>query len=475
MPEVFDHFFRLLGTTRRARARPRAARPRPTACTPRPATGAAPLDVRVGARGRHRAVRARSSRAPGAALDDYLDSARRRVRPVGRPLPLRHVRDAPAACATRELLRGCRSSRRCCTQPLADRTSSARSATRGCGRSSATRPCSSADRPYRRAEPVPPHEPPRPRRRRALPAGRLHRVIDAIERLARARAASPSGPAPRGAIVTADDAATAARSRRRRTSMLDGRPPHVDADVVVSAADLHHTETDLLPRRPAAPTPRVVGPARRRARARCSLMLGVDGRAARSSRTTPCSSPTDWRRELRRHLRPEPAHPRARVVVRLPPERDRPHGRAGGAREPVRARPGARRSVARPRRRRRRRRRRRSRPPPTAVIAQIAAWCGIPDLAERIVVRRTVAPGDFAADLQRLARQRARPRPHAAPERGVPAAQRVARRSTGSYYAGGVDASRASACRCASSRPSSCSSACAATARPARCPSRARV
>ena len=33
------------------------------------------------------------------------------------------------------------------------------------------------------------------------------------------------------------------------------------------------------------------------------------------------------------------------------------------------------------------------------VIEQIATWCGIPDLADRIVVRRTIAPGDFAADL----------------------------------------------------------------------------
>jgi phytoene dehydrogenase-like protein len=33
------------------------------------------------------------------------------------------------------------------------------------------------------------------------------------------------------------------------------------------------------------------------------------------------------------------------------------------------------------------------------VIAQIADWAGIPDLAERVVLRRTVAPGDFAAEL----------------------------------------------------------------------------
>ena len=32
-------------------------------------------------------------------------------------------------------------------------------------------------------------------------------------------------------------------------------------------------------------------------------------------------------------------------------------------------------------------------------IDQLASWAGIPDLRERIVVRRTVGPGDFAADL----------------------------------------------------------------------------
>ena len=34
-----------------------------------------------------------------------------------------------------------------------------------------------------------------------------------------------------------------------------------------------------------------------------------------------------------------------------------------------------------------------------AAIAQVAAWTGVSDLAERIVLRRTVGPGDFATDL----------------------------------------------------------------------------
>jgi phytoene desaturase len=34
-----------------------------------------------------------------------------------------------------------------------------------------------------------------------------------------------------------------------------------------------------------------------------------------------------------------------------------------------------------------------------AAIDRVAAWAGVPDLRDRIVVRRTVGPGDFAADL----------------------------------------------------------------------------
>jgi phytoene desaturase len=34
-----------------------------------------------------------------------------------------------------------------------------------------------------------------------------------------------------------------------------------------------------------------------------------------------------------------------------------------------------------------------------AAIAQVAEWAGVPDLAERVVVRRTIGPADFATDL----------------------------------------------------------------------------
>src|SRR5690606_22597623 len=34
-----------------------------------------------------------------------------------------------------------------------------------------------------------------------------------------------------------------------------------------------------------------------------------------------------------------------------------------------------------------------------SVIAQVAAWAGVPDLPERVVLRRTIGPTDFAQDL----------------------------------------------------------------------------
>ena len=103
--------------------------------------------------------------------------------------------------------------------------------------------------------------------------------------------------------------------------------------------------------------------------------------------------------ELRGHLRRRPADPRPRVVLRLHAERERPDRRSPGRHEPLRADPGARRRLDRARRRGRRRRpaRRGGRRP-----GDRADRGGIRidrPRSERIVVRRTVGPADFAEDL----------------------------------------------------------------------------
>jgi len=71
-----------------------------------------------------------------------------------------------------------------------------------------------------------------------------------------------------------------------------------------------------------------------------------------------------------------------------------------------------------------------------AAIAQIATWAGIPDLSDRIVVRRVIGPGDFELDLHSwkgTALGPAHTLRQSAFLRGSNASKRVA----GLYYAGG--------------------------------------
>ena len=202
---------------------------------------------------------------------------------------------------------------------------------------------------------------------------------------------------------------------------------------------------------------RAAAPARRRGRApparapHPAVRRGLALRTSRTSSTSPAASPTPHRCTSAGRARPTPTvappgHENLFVLVPIPAD-----------------------PAHRPRRRRRRRRRRgRDRRRPR-------------DPADRDVVRHPRsrrphrrAAHDRARRLRRrpalLARQRARPRAHARAERRVPAAQRVAQ---------GARALRTredprcpgSGCRCASSPPSSCSSACAATA--PRAPARA--
>ena len=70
------------------------------------------------------------------------------------------------------------------------------------------------------------------------PRGGFTEIIRAIERLARARGVSIETGAEVVRIETTDAVATGIR-------LADGRV--IDADLVVSTADLHHTETRLLP------------------------------------------------------------------------------------------------------------------------------------------------------------------------------------------------------------------------------------
>ncbi|MCU1478150.1 MAG: crtI [Subtercola sp.] len=69
-------------------------------------------------------------------------------------------------------------------------------------------------------------------------------------------------------------------------------------------------------------------------------------------------------------------------------------------------------------------------------IAQIASWAGIPDLASRITVRRTVGPADFAADLNAWNGTALGPA-HTLGQSAFLRAGNVSKKVKGLYYAGG--------------------------------------
>ncbi|MFF2273727.1 phytoene desaturase family protein [Agromyces sp. NPDC058136] len=168
-----------------------------------------------------------------------------------------------------------------------------------------------------------------------------------------------------------------------------------EADLVVSAADLHHTEHALLPPelrsrseaswRRADPGPGAV-----------LVMLGVRGRLPRLTHHNLLFT-DDWTANFdavfgRSPRVPDPAslyvcmpsasdptvapegHENLFVLVPVPADPGLGHGGVDGGGDATVER------VA------------------DAAIAQIAAWTGERDLADRIVVRRTVGPADFADD-----------------------------------------------------------------------------
>jgi phytoene desaturase len=176
----------------------------------------------------------------------------------------------------------------------------------------------------------------------------------------------------------------------------DGALHTVDADIVVSAADLHHTETALLPE-PLRTHPEKTWDRRDPGPGVVLAMLGVRGRLPQLTHHNLFFT-TDWEANFQTIYGPDPGIPDpASLYVCMPSETDpgvAPEGYenlfvlipvpadvslgAGGLDgEGDRAIEGA----------------------ADAAIAQISAWAGIPDLADRIVVRRPVGPDDFATDL----------------------------------------------------------------------------
>jgi len=383
MPEVFDHFFRMLGTTAAEELDLVPLDPAYRVYTD-PATGAAPVDVRSG---REAATALFESIEPGAGarLDAYLDSAADAYE-LSITRFLYDTYETTAGLRDPALVRRLPKLAPLLTRTLADHVERR-----------------FADPRLRQILGYPavflggsPYGVPSLYHLMShldldegvlYPRGGFIEVIRAVERLAVAHGVMIETGSEVVAIEVTDAVATGIR-------LSGGRRVH--ADLVVSTADLHHTETALLP--PALRTyPEKWWASRTPSPGALLVMLGVRGELPQLAHHTLLFA-DDWRANFDDIFGVDPRIPmpaslyvcrpsatdatvapdgHENLFVLVPVPADPSLGRGG-----VDAAGDAQVETAADR-----------------VIAQLAAWCGIPDLAERIVVRRTIAPGDFAADL----------------------------------------------------------------------------
>jgi phytoene desaturase len=256
------------------------------------------------------------------------------------------------------------------------------------------------------------------------PMGGFARVIESIATLARAEG------------VTIRTGAEVARIRvvdRRAVGVELADGTTIDADIVVSAADLHHTETQLLGETERTYPQsywdeRVPGPSA------LLLYLGVRGELPELEHHTLLFA-EDWRAGFDAIFGTPSSVPRPAslyickpsgvdpdvapegfenvfVLVPIPADPDIGRGDIGGDGDPAVE------ALA------------------DRVIAQIAEWTGVSDLADRIVLRRTVAPGDFAVDLHAW-RGTALGPAHTLKQSAFFRAGNVSKKVSGLYFVGG--------------------------------------
>lgn len=264
------------------------------------------------------------------------------------------------------------------------------------------------------------------------PAGGFTTIVDALVRVAERHGVRVRTSTTATAIRT-----TAARGQRARVIGVDvtgpdGETQEIPCDAVVGAADLHHVETALLPEHlqtyPQSWWEQVdPGPGG------VLAMLGVDGELPQLAHHSLFFT-TDWRGNFDDILGPEPRVPdpasiyvcrpsasdstvapasKENLFVLVPVPADPTIGRGGtdGAGDPV-----VERTV-------------------DAAIDQIAAWAGVPDLAERVEVRRTVGPEDFVRDLSSFSGSMLGPG-HVLRQSAFFRADNVSKKVDGLYYAG---------------------------------------
>lgn len=229
------------------------------------------------------------------------------------------------------------------------------------------------------------------------PQGGFTHLIDSIARLATHHGARIHTGATVTEVTTSDTyrrRGPKARVTGVRWRAADGTEHLQSADVVVGAGDLHHLETRLLPES-LRTYPQSYWDKRQSGPGAVLVLLGVRGELPELAHHSLFFT-HDWHANFDAIFNgrvPDPAstyvckpsatdpsvapegHENLFILVPVPADPGLGHGGPDGQGSPqVEA-------VA------------------DAAIAQLADWAGIPDLAERVVVRHTIGPGDFAEDL----------------------------------------------------------------------------
>lgn len=228
------------------------------------------------------------------------------------------------------------------------------------------------------------------------PMGGFSAVVEAIHRLAVAQGVRVQLNTEVTAIITEKDGRKnkAVGVRLRGAA---GEPAEIRADIVISAADLHHTENHLLPAALRS-YPEKYFASRDPGLGTVLIMAGVKGKLPQLTHHNLLFS-RDWSTDFAAVFDgPHPERPldaSRSIYISMPSASDpdvAPDGHENlfilvpvpaaeeiGHGDAYRGTASPRVSVI-----------------ADAAIAQIGQWAGIPDLAERIVVRTTMGPADFA-------------------------------------------------------------------------------
>jgi 1-hydroxy-2-isopentenylcarotenoid 3,4-desaturase len=232
------------------------------------------------------------------------------------------------------------------------------------------------------------------------PEGGFVRLVDAVADIARAAGARLHTGRTVTAVTTDSARGRLGLGRTTVTGVRyldDSGEEHVlRADVVVGAADLHHMETRLLPRR-LQTYPQQYWDGRDPGPGAVLVCVGVEGALPQLPHHSLFFT-ADWDRNFEDIFGddprvPDPAsiyvckpsetdptvappgHECLFVLVPVPADVSLGRGGVDGTGDPAVEKAA------------------------DAALDQVASWAGVPSLRERIVVRRTWGPGDFALDL----------------------------------------------------------------------------